>query len=139
MDKYQSLLIVVSVIVILVATWVMFFLSVKVDSSTFPTLVNGITSSTSIIIGLSGVVVGIMLRDAEIDRETRNFCYGVIVLLLIPLTMLWLTYSFLAMDTLGSVISYIAVRTALIALIETLYTFFGIVLYTVRSARIEHS
>jgi hypothetical protein len=137
MNKYGFSIIILGIVVFIAVIWVNFLLDIKIDSSVFPTLVNGITSSTSIITGLSGVVIGIMLRDTQIDRKTKNFYYVAMLFLLLPLTMLWMTYTFLAGGSLGSWFSYEAVRIALSGFIETLYLFFGIVLYTVRSADIE--
>jgi hypothetical protein len=137
-DRYTTYIIVFTIVVVIAILWVAVFLDIKMDYSAFPTLVNGITSSTSIILGLSGAIIGIMLRDGEVDKGTKNFYYIAMVLLLLPITMLWMTYSFLASGKLGSWLSYEAVRVALSGLIFTLYLFFGIVLRTIRSASMEH-
>ena len=132
MDKYGYAVIILGVVVIIVLIWVNIFLNIKVDSSVFPTFVNGTTASSSIIIGLSGVIIGIMLRDEQMPRRTKNFYYGAMLLLLFPITMLWTTYASLAGGVLGSWLSYYAVRIALSGLILSLYIFFGIAVYTVK-------
>jgi cbb3-type cytochrome oxidase subunit 3 len=68
-----------------------------VDYQTRFTLVNGITALTSVIVGFSGAVIGIMFREAneKRDNEARMFLFKAIILWIIPFVMLWTTYYFL--------------------------------------------
>lgn len=61
------------------------------------------------------------------DHKARNFYIGAMIFLMLPLTMLWTTYSFLTMN-----MSQLAVRYVLSSLIMTLYMFFAIAVYTVK-------
>jgi hypothetical protein len=133
MDNYTKQLIEIS-IAALVSIIFVGIVQIKIDSAAIPTLLNGITSATSVSVGFCGTIIGLMFRDFKKDKETKNFCLKAIVALLLPLTFLWTTYVYLAMNTdiFGVSSSIIAIRWGLSGLIMALYIFFVVVLFTVR-------
>jgi hypothetical protein len=133
MDNYTKQLIEIS-IAALVSIIFVGIVQIKIDSAAIPTLLNGITSATSVSVGFCGTIIGLMFRDFKKDKETKNFCLKAIVALLLPLTFLWTTYVYLAINTdiFGVSSSIIAIRWGLSGLIMALYIFFVVVLFTVR-------
>jgi Ca2+/Na+ antiporter len=127
MNKFKLYLYVFTIVLIVAVIWVIFFLNIKVSDQVIPTLVNGITSSMSVIVGFCGALIGIMFREIDKnDSKTKVSYIVVIVVLSIPLTMLWTTYCFLTMG-----MSEFAVRYGLSGLIFALYIFFAVVIYAV--------
>ena len=119
-------------VTVVAIVWAALF-NVRISPETIPILINGITSSTSVIIGFSGTIIGIMLREIDkSDRKTRVFYMLIIALLALPLTMLWSTYVFLAMNWLET-----AIRYSLSGLILALYIFIAIIIYSVNSLKAE--
>jgi hypothetical protein len=50
----------------------------KIALQNIPTLINGITTSTSIIVALSGAVIGFMIRELfQSDKKTKIAFFGV--------------------------------------------------------------
>jgi cytochrome bd-type quinol oxidase subunit 2 len=126
MGKFQISIYAISITVFVAAIWTCIFLTIKVNDQVIPTLVNGITSSISVVVGFCGVIIAIMFREID-DIKAKKFLFVAIILLLIPLTMLWSTYSFLTMN-----MSELAIRWSLSALISALYIFIAVVIYIVR-------
>jgi len=133
MDKIQIYFYLITIVTVFELIWVNGFLDIKIESSLIPTLVNGITSSLSVITGFMGAFVGIMFREIrKKDKKARNFYFWVMVLFAVPLNFLWTTYFFL---TVGW--SENAVKYALSGLILTLYMFFAVILRSVKILNVE--
>lgn len=111
----------------LVVIWINWFLEIRIEIQAIPTLVNGITASTSIIVGFFTAFTGIVFRGFE-KTESRNweFPLVVMVLLLVPLFSLFMTYINLAMGQSQS-----ALRLALTGLIAVLFACYLVMMYTV--------
>ncbi len=118
--RVASLSIMILLIVLIV--WIFLFLPIKVDSQNLFTLVNGLTASTSVIVAFSGLIIGVMFREASEERDSyiKLFLFWAISMLAISLTILWVTYSFLI---LGEELTSIAVKLGLTSLLMALCTF----------------
>ncbi len=127
MDKAKRDVYIVIAVTFGVIIYVSAFMPIKVGEQIIPTVINGVTSSMSIIIGFSGAFIGIMLREIKKDKKMRQFYVISMVLLLMPLMFLWTIYS-----VLTSGFYELAIRYGLTALITTLCIFFVIMIYTVR-------
>lgn len=62
MDKFRASYIGISIAVFVATLWAAILLNVGIDEQAVPTLVNGITSSMSIVVGFCGAIVGIMFQ-----------------------------------------------------------------------------
>jgi hypothetical protein len=100
LNVYDWYFIAIAIVFAVAYPVVLFMLPVAVDS-TVPTLVNGITTSMSIIIGLGGAVIGIVFRgDIEKgDSKARRIYFYALSLLIIPLIYPWGSYISLAAGT----------------------------------------
>lgn len=97
----------------------------KISLQNVPTVINGITASTSIVIGFIGVVVGILVREVfKDDSKTKIFLLLMVFLAGIPLTYLSSVYSFLLMGYVDW-----AIRWALNGLVLSLFLFAAIMLF----------
>jgi len=136
MNAFQGYMYAISVAVFVAVVWACVFLNVNVNDQSIFTLVNGITSSTSVIVGFSGAIIGIMFREAKEkqDKKARLFLFIAIAVLMIPLTMLWTTY---AMLTIGGVWTSMAVRWGLSGLIMAFYVFSIVVIFIAKQLSIE--
>lgn len=133
MDKFEAYFIIITVVTFIAVVWTNLFLPINVDASWIPSLVNGMTSSMSIIVGFMGGFIGIMLHEtSKNDKKAKTFYFRGLLLLLIPLSFLWTTYALL---TIGW--SETAIRYGLSFLSITFYLFFAIVLYSVKILKIE--
>jgi hypothetical protein len=131
MDKYLTFTIIVSAVVLLVTIWIGYFLPINIDAQHIPTLVNGITSSISVIVGFSGVIIGVMFRESENNREARMFLMFAVVALAVPLASLYTTYVFLTMN-LDVNMPLMAVRYGLFGLLVGLFVLILVLLYTMK-------
>src|SRR4030066_1879608 len=103
MDTYQRLGISVVIIFSVLYVGEILFFPVNIDSSFIPTLVNGVTTSISIIVGLGGAVTGFVFRkdiDSRDFRGRRAYYYA-LGLFLFPLVYPWGSYLFLALGIAG--------------------------------------
>ena len=78
--------------------FVVLFLPVPIDHSSIPTLVNGVTTSMSIVVGLGAAVIGIVFR-ADIEKgdyETRKTFFAALGLFIIALIYPFGSYMSLA-------------------------------------------
>lgn len=133
MDKIRKYFYLITIVTIIEVVWILAFLKINIETSAIPTLVNGLTSSLSVIVGFMGAFIGIMYREvSKKDKKARTFYFGAMFLMIAPLTLLWTTYSFLTMGWLET-----AVRYGLFSLIITLYMFFAVILNTVKILNIE--
>jgi amino acid permease len=125
-----------SIVVFVAVIWASVFLNINVNDQYVFTLVNGITASTSVIVGFSGTIIGIMYREAKEkqDNKTRLFLFKAIAVLMIPLIMLWTTYCFLVM---GGMWTSVAVRYGLDGLIMAFYVFSVVVIFIAEQLSIE--
>jgi hypothetical protein len=128
MDSFKFYFYLLSIVVLVAVIWEAFFLNINVNDQYVFTLVNGITGSTSIIVGLSGAMIGIMLREAkeEKDKKARIFLFVALAVLQIPLIQLWTTYCFLVM---GGTWTSLAVRYGLSGLTLAFFVFTTIVIF----------
>lgn len=86
---------------IIIHSWLGDTISAKIAIQTVPSIINGITASTSIIIAFSGAVIGIMFRDVfKNDRKARTFLLVVIFYFALPLMYQFVVYTFLIMGFL---------------------------------------
>lgn len=100
----------------------MFF--AKIALQNVPTVINGITASTSIVISFSGVVIGMLFREVfKGDNKTKLFFLLMAFYLVIPLGYLSSVYTFLIMGLVDW-----ALKLALNGLILSLFTFVFIML-----------
>jgi len=138
MNTFRLAIYTLTIVVFAAVVWACIFLNVNVNDQSIFTLVNGITASTSVIVGFSGTIIGIMFREAneKQDNEARMFFFKAIAALMIPLTMLWTTYAMLA---IGGVWTPMAVRWGLSGLIMAFYVFSAVVIFIAKrlSAEIE--
>jgi len=95
-----------------------FGLQINLSESYIPTLINGITTSTSIVIGILIAVLGIMLRFSveSKDSVSKNFYLVAMVILIMPIVLFWSTYTFLTMGLYAFAVRY-ALSTLIIALL----------------------
>jgi len=136
MNPFQSARYAISIAVFVAVVWACIFLYVNVNDQSIFTLVNGITSSTSVIVGFSGAIIGILFREAKEkqDNKARLFLFKAIAVLMIPLTMLWTTY---AMLTIGGMWTSMSVRWGLSGLIMAFYVFSVVVIFIAEQLSIE--
>lgn len=128
---------IISLVIIVFVVWESIFLNVAVSETVVPTLVNGITSSMSIVAGFFGVIIGIMWRDirqrewheyVKIKTQLLTFLFS----LAIPIFFLLSTYLFL---TMGYYL--FAVKYSLSGLILTLYTFIMLMIFVAKQVDSE--
>jgi hypothetical protein len=108
LDIYQRYLILVLFVIIVAYLFVFLFLPVTIDDISVPTLVNGITTSMSIVVALGGVVVGIVFRsDIEKgDSEAKKFYFTVLGLFIVALVYPWGSYILLASKQFPFAVKY---------------------------------
>ena len=109
-----------------------YVINISLSSQVIPTVVNGIASSTSIMIGFSGTLIGLMFREINGKRglgyRSRLVVAFAIVALMWSAWQLFMAFLDLAMS------SYIeAVRSGLIGLLFSLCTFFGLAMIIVNN------
>ncbi len=136
MNTFKLYLYVLSIVVFVTVIWTTVFLNINVNDQYAFTLVNGITASTSVIVGFSGTILGIMYREAteKRDSEARMFFFFAIAVLMIPLIMLWTTYCLLVM---GGIWISIAVKYGLSGLIMAFYVFNAVVIFIAKRLSVE--
>jgi hypothetical protein len=127
-DKDTISVFLTSLLAVGVGIWINWFLEIKIDVQTIPTLVNGITACASIIFGFLIAFTGIVIRGFE-KPEFRNweFPLTVMILLLIPLFWLFGAYVDLAMGQ-----SQNALRLAFISFIAVLFACYLVMMYSTR-------
>ena len=103
-------------------------LQIKLSESYIPTLINGITTSTSIIIGIFIAILGIMFRFSveKKDSVSKQFYLIAMITLLVPIVFFWTTYTFLTQGLLTFAVTY-----ALSTLIMALFICAFVIIYTV--------
>jgi hypothetical protein len=68
----------------------------KISLQNVPTIINGITASTSIIVGFSGAVIGIVIRELfQNDKKAREYFLGVLALFIYTFGFQFWVYSLL--------------------------------------------
>jgi len=134
MNTFRLYLYVLSIMVFVLVIWTSVFLNINVNDQYVFTLVNGITASTSVIVGFSGTIIGIMYREAKEkqDNKARMFSFIAIAVLMIPLNILWTTYCFLVMGW-----TQLAVRNGLSGFIMAFYVFSVVVIFIGEQLSIE--
>jgi len=94
LNFYRRNSIVVVVVIAIAYLFVFLLLPVTIDNTSVPTLVNGITTSMSIIIGFGGAMTGIVFRGDinKGDSEAKKTYLYVLGLFIIPLIYPWGAY-----------------------------------------------
>jgi len=95
----------------------------ELEAQTVPTVINGIISSTSVIIGFSATVVALMYREIA----KRNESSGWLLFALLPifiLSIVYQFYAFLAFSNGGQGFLEFAFRNALIGFVSSIFTLF---------------
>jgi hypothetical protein len=119
---------VISFVSIWTLIWTIFLLNPTIDVQYVPTLVNGLTSSTSVIVGLSGVIIGIMFREiGEGNPRAKGGLVSSIFVLALPIALLWTTYAMLTMGEYES-----AIKFGLSGLIFALYLFLSLIIFVAK-------
>jgi len=136
-------------VVILIATiWVMFLfhplidftgvptnatgVPTKIAAQTVPTLVNGIIAATSVIIGFTGTIIGILIRDFMKDTKARTFLILITGLFGVSFTYPWASFIFLAIGLFE-----FAVKWALVGFLLSLFLFMVIILFAFSKLSLE--
>ena len=88
--------------------FVLFFLPLTIDKTSIPTLVNGITTSLSIIVGFGAAVTGIVFRgDVEKgDAKARKDYFFSLGLFILALVYPWGSYLALATGQFELAVKY---------------------------------
>jgi hypothetical protein len=101
----------------------------QINAQSVPTIINGVTTSTSIIIAFSGTVIGIMIRDFLQDNKAAK--YSLLIFFGIPLvtsaTFLFSTYyqlTFAGIDSLKTAWKY-----SLSGLVSAFFVLFFVFLF----------
>jgi small-conductance mechanosensitive channel len=108
LNSFQLSLLIFVVAIIVAYVFVLFLLPVTIDDTNVPTLVNGITTSMSIVVALGGAVVGIMFRsDIEKgDSEAKKFYFTALGLFIIALVYPWGSYLALTTKQFSFAVKY---------------------------------
>lgn len=104
--KYCFIFVTVAIMVAYVVMWL--FLPVTIDNTSVPTLVNGITTSMSIIIGFGGVVMAFVFRG-EIEKgnfKAKKLYFAVLCFFILPLIYLWVAYIWLSTKQFEFAVKY---------------------------------
>lgn len=119
---------VISMIWVAIGSLTKYGLQIRLSESYIPTLINGITTSTSLVIGIFIAILGIMLRSSieRKDFASKDFYLTGMVVLILPVAWLWSTYIFLTQGNLTFAVTY-----ALDAFISELFVLIVVVVYTV--------
>jgi hypothetical protein len=119
---------VISMIWVAIGSFTKYGLQIKLSESYIPTLINGIATSTSLVIGIFIAILGIMLRVSieRKDSASKGFYLTGMIVLILPVAWLWSTYVFLTQGILTFAVTY-----ALDAFISALFVLIVVVVYTV--------
>ncbi len=104
-----------------------FFLKLKIEEENYvPTIVNGITASTSLVLGFSGLIIGLLLREVfSKDENARSFLISIAFFFAIPIIYLFSVYFWLVLGDFNS-----ALKTAFAGLVVASFAFIVILLFT---------
>jgi hypothetical protein len=117
-------------LMLIFGVFAIYVINISLSSQVIPTVVNGIASSTSIMIGFSGTLIGLMFREINGKRELGYWSRVVVAFAIVAL-MVSAGQLFMALLDLATS-SYIeAVRSGLIGLLASLCTFFGLAMIIV--------
>ena len=96
----------------------------KIALQNIPTLINGITTSTSIIVAFSGAVIGFMIRELfQSDKKAKLAFFGVFFAFIYIFMYLFWVYVFLATGGVD-----LALRWSLAGLLLSMLIFVGTML-----------
>jgi hypothetical protein len=91
-----------------------------IEAQTVPTVINGIATATSIIIGFGGAIIGLFIRDFFQDTKTKEILIAFFALpFTVSIVLLNWAYNYLAMGGQGFL--DIARRNALDAFVTALF------------------
>ncbi len=117
---------IISIVFLFSAIWSGFFLNINIEPQATPTLVNGLTTSLSIIVGFTGTIAGLFFREEKNKRKGKIFFAAAIVIVMVPIGTLWGTYIYLAQ---GVDMYQFAVKSALSGLSTAMFGFTFVVIY----------
>jgi hypothetical protein len=101
----------------------LFGITYQLKFDSVPTIINGVTASTSIIIGFTGAIIGLFYRQFENNTQVKNILLYSAFYELVPLTFLFLVYNFLLLGYVDW-----AIRLSLVAFALSLLTFATVML-----------
>jgi hypothetical protein len=84
---------------------------------TIPTIINGITAVTSIIIAISGAILGLVYREDFTDRRSKLSLLGFVFYFAVPFTFLLIVYNSLIYGSLNFALTW-ALDALVLALAE---------------------
>ena len=103
-----------------------YLMQTKIDVAYISTVINGITASTSIVLGFAGIILGLLYREIfKNDEEAKTFLFGIAVIFSIPIFYLYSVYLFLATGNFN-----LSIRTAFTGLIIASFAFIAMILFT---------
>jgi hypothetical protein len=124
--RYISRFILVAAIFIFALVYNGFFMQPKIDVAYVSTVINGITASTSIVLGFAGLILGLLYREVfKKNEEAKAFLLGMAFVFSIPIVYLYTVYFYLVTDNFDS-----SIRTAFTGLIIASFAFVTMILYT---------
>jgi hypothetical protein len=134
LNYYKKLFTIAGITIIVVAIFILFFpyqLPI-VKTTNVPTLINGVTTMTSIVVAFGGVMFGAFVFREELkdDPKARSRYYESLGLFIIPPLYLWVAYMLLAWGVYD-----FAVRTSLTGFLVALLVF--IAFYIFNSGRLN--
>jgi len=126
---FQRNAIIVTCVIALVYLFVFLFLNVTIEDASVPTLVNGITTSMSIVVALGGAMIGILFRGNmdNADPEAKKAYFFVMGLFIFPLVYPLGSYLALATNQLWFAVKY-SLGGYLVALLDLIIVY----LYTAK-------
>ncbi len=101
----------------------LFGIRYQIEYSSIPTIINGITASTSIIIGFTGAMVALFYRVFDADDSTKTVLLISAFYEIVPLAFLLFVYIFLPLGFTDG-----ALKLALVALGLSLVSFSNVML-----------
>jgi hypothetical protein len=117
-------------LVLLSGIFFVYTLNLSLDFQSVPTVISGLASSTSIVVGFSGTLIGFIFRGTgkkdELTFRLRAVIASAIVGLMFSAAFLFIAFMNLTMSNYTG-----AVKVGLLGLLFSLCTFFGLALVMV--------
>lgn len=95
LDKFLYIYLVSLGVIAIITIW---FSDITLESKYIPTILNGIVSSVSIIIGFTATAIAIMLRRTSFELPKELHLDDAIMALLFPISLILATYYSLLVD-----------------------------------------
>jgi hypothetical protein len=98
----------------------------SLQATTVPTVINGLTAVTSVIIGFSGAVIGLIYReDFNKDKRSKLMLLGFLFYFILPLVFLLIVYNALLYGALSFALKW-ALNALVLALAELILSMLAI-------------